>query len=205
MRLLLPLVWVAACDPSKGTGLGGGGTPGDETGPGNTTENDTGDSGDTSAPEVDTASLEGTGYQAGDVAYDLTVESDRGEDWSLYSVAGDPVVLVVGHLDSSAMTLTLGELPQVDEAFPQAWLVAMVGRDEYSTTADADDAARWREDYGLEVVLLDSDLLNMPLWSDNNPPKTYVIGPDMTILWVGYGIVSAEEISAALQGSASSG
>ena len=189
----------AGCDP-RDPALGGGGTPNEHTGPGNVVDPDTSepDSGEDSA--VDTASLEGTGYQAGDVAFDLQGVTDHGGAWSLYEQAGDPIVLVVGDMDNSAMVQTLSALPDVDEAWPHALMVAMVGRDEYSVAADAADGARWRLDYGLEVVLIDPSVSDMSLWSDNNPPKTYVIGPDLVIDWVAYGIAGADQISAAIQG-----
>ena len=201
MRAALVLLLAAGCVPVSSGGLGGGGKPSEATGGGNTTSADTGETGDSSAPVVDTASLEGTGYQVGDVAYDLVDEgdeTDETDDWHLYGEAGRPIVLVVGHMDSSATPLTLGALPDVDKDHPEALMAAMIGRDEYSTTADADDAERWQDDYGLERVLLNSSATDMALWSDNNPPKTYVIGPDMGIAWVGYGIVSQSDLSGAL-------
>ena len=154
----------AGCDP-RDPALGGGGTPNEHTGPGNVVDPDTSepDSGEDSA--VDTASLEGTGYQAGDVAFDLQGLTDHGAAWSLYEQAGDPIVLVVGDMDNSAMVQTLSALPDVDEAWPHALMVS-----------------------------------DMSLWSDNNPPKTYVIGADLVIRWVEYGIAGADQISAAIQG-----
>lgn len=193
------LALISGCDPSR-SGLGGGGTPKEQTGPGNVVGADTSDAADTSDTALDTASLEGTGYQAGDVAFDLMGTTDRGAEWSLYAHAGEAIVLVVGDMDNSAMVSTLSGLPEVDAEGPRALLVAMVGRDEYSVTADAEDAAGWRDRYGLEVVLLGPSVTDMALWSDNNPPKTYVIGPDLVIDWVAYGVAGAAEITAALQG-----
>lgn len=201
MRTLLLAVSLAGCQLPEGGKLGGGGTPSDGTGPGSTTDTaddtggETGESGETGD---DTGAVEGTGYQIGDVAYDLTGTDQEGSAWSLYGAAGARVVLVVGHMDYATMVAAMDTLREAKEAFPSALFVALAGRDEYSTNPDQDDAERWAGTYGLDVVLWDPTLINVNLWSDNTTPKTYVIGEDLVITWVSYGVLSSDELAAAL-------
>lgn len=195
----IPLAMLLACQSPPG-GWGSGGKPSTDTGPGNsagddtagTDTADTGDSADTAQAPV------GTGYDVGDVAYDLSGADAAGKDWSLYDQLGAKVVLVAGHMDYPTLVATMEDLPAVHLARRQAVLAALIGRDEYSTAADADDAARWETAYDLDAALVDPLSVTVDLWSDNNPPKTYVIGTDMVIAWVGFETSTADEIEAAL-------
>ena len=180
------------------TDTDGGGSTGDDTGGGDTAS-DTADTADT----VDTAdSAEtpvGTGYDVGDVAYDLEATDANGDDWSLYSALGSPIVLVVGHMDYPDMVSTMDALPDVHRDSVGAVIVALVGRNEYSTYASEADAVRWQDAYDLDVALIDPLSTTVDLWSEDNSPRTYVIGRDMGIVWVSFGAVSASDLITALE------
>lgn len=181
---------------------GKGGTASNETGSGNSTGDDTADSADSGADSGETGSTPtGTGYEVGDVAYDLEGQDAAGEDWTLYGALGRPVVLVVGPLDYPTMASTAAGLPDVHTGAPGAVLALLVDRDEYSTAPDADDAARWAEELRVDAVVLDPGSALVNLWTDSSPPRTFVIDREMRIAWVGLEASTAEEILAALEGS----
>lgn len=196
MRCLL-LLLTLGCDP-EGKGWSGGGSPNTETGPGNSLD-DTGEEtgGETAEPE-DTAPPEGSGYQKGDVAYDLAGVDQDGADWSLYGLLGQDIVLLAGHMDFGATVSTMNTLSEVSAAFPQAEIVALIGRDELSIAADQDDAARWAEEYSLDTALVDPLYSTVNLWSESSSAKTYVIAPDMTISLVIYGPATFDQVVAGL-------
>jgi hypothetical protein len=183
---------------SRGTGGGDGdggegGTPGDSEGEtGAETGGDSG--GDTGGPPEPV----GTGYQVGDVAYDLQATDQDGQDWSLYAHLGEPVVLAVGPMDYPTMVDTLEVLAEQSPSELGFLVVVLVDRDELSIAADTDDAQRWVETYGLDTVLLDPDATHVDVWSDYLPPKTYVIDGSMNIVWIDYGGTTAEELAEGL-------
>ena len=186
---------LGGCDPGAGV-WGKGGSAGGDPDPGTTTGRDD-DTADTAADDSATGSKEGTGYEAGDTAYDLQGEDQDGQDWSLWDQAGHPVVLVVGDLDFVTTTDTLGNLGALST--PDLVTVALIGRNAYSTAATDADADALADTYDLSAVLLDPDGGTLQTWSDHNPPKTYVIGPDLVIRWTGHDEATTDELSAALQ------
>jgi hypothetical protein len=172
------------------TGDGGGAADGgtaDDTGTGSdggTTDGGTTD--DTGTGPV----IKGTGYGAGDTAYDLVATSQSGTTFRLHSLYGQNVVLVVGHLDDPSfanMTSWLGEIED-------ATVVALVGRDEGGVTADTADALGWASAWGVSTVLIDptGELVNT--WAERAPPKTYVIGATMEIDWTFFGTSSQVQV-----------
>lgn len=200
----LALLCLVACQQPD-DGLSGGGKAGGGGGSGgdlDDTAGETGDSGDSghTGDSGETGSPVGTGYQQGDVAYDLQGTDQAGEDWALYEHLDDQVVLVVGNLDYGTVESTLSELIEVHSAYPRVTLVALIGRDEYGIAADKDDATRWVTAYHLDTVLVDPTLVDVNLWSDESSGKTYVIGADATIALVLYGYATSDQIAAGIQG-----
>ena len=181
--------------PVEGDDTGGGGddtavTTTDDTG-GDDTGGDEGGGDEGGDDTGTTAVIEGTGYDRGDVAYDLSGTSHTGAAWSLHDHAGSIIVLVVGHLDYATMTATLGGLDEVDESVLK---VALIGRDIYGSEADATDAADAAIGYGIDAVLTDPTGTLVNLWSEYNPPKTYVIDQEMTIYWTNFGSTDGGQI-----------
>lgn len=202
MRALL-LLAALGCDADGGS-WGGGGTPGGGGGGGGGGD-DTADTADTGGSEHtgetgDSGAPEGTGYQEGDVAYDLAATDQDGEDWTLYAQQGQEIVLLTGHMDFGPTQQTMETLLELSAAFPDVLVVALIGRDELSIAAGADDAARWVEDYGLDTALIDPFYNTVNLWSEGASAKTYVIGPQMEIRVVVYGPATLEQLAAGLQG-----
>ena len=166
---------------------------------------DTGDTGDKSGDTADTGDTgktgdpprDGTGYAVGDVAYNLQGTNQTGSPWSLYSLFGTPVVLLVGHMDlGNTMT---GPMSFLNEVSGGAAAVALIGRNEVSTASTVDDAARVSSKYAISPVLYDSTFTTVDEWSDAAPPKAYVIDGDMVIQWVGFGgSITESAISGAL-------
>ena len=129
---------------------------------------DTGGSGDGGDGLPDT----GTGYNVGDTAFNLTATSQTGLSWSLYDQLGTPVILLLGHADvGAAMTDPLGYLDDV-ATDTGALSVVVLGRNEFSTVADVDDAQRYASLYGVDVVLTDPNLTPLNLTPPNLTPPT---------------------------------
>ncbi|MCK6502186.1 hypothetical protein L6R53_02070 [Myxococcota bacterium] len=213
MRTILPLLLLPllACG-TKGDdpfGQGGGdnnmGVPtgdGGATGDGGSTTDDTGtgsdggttDGGTTDGGTTDDTGtgpvIKGTGYDAGDTAYDLVATDQAGSPFRLHSLYGRNVVLVVGHMDDPAFTNMTTWLGAVEDAT----VVALVGRDEDGVTADTADALGWASAWGVSTVLVDptGELVNT--WAERAPPKTYVIGASMDIAWTWFGTASQVQV-----------
>lgn len=211
----LPLIAVAAAciqqqDPEFGGGgdnnpsgeLHGGGSGGDGADggdDGNTdgatdSGGDGGDGGDSGEP-----TFTGTGYQVGDVAYNLVATDHTGQEWSLWSAAGEPVVLVVGSLTPGAsLDQMLTWLDDVDRE-EDVTVAILLGYDETTAVADqADAAAAWGRCPVTSVLIGDANLTAYTLWSDANPPKLYLIDRDMVIRVTSFGAASEDSLRAAI-------
>jgi len=151
-------------DGDSGNGDSGDGGSGDDGG------DDTGDG------------LVGTGYEVGDVAYDLEDGS-----WSLHGLLGTPVVLLAGHMDTPTTVDTMEALGAVDDTFSELQTVAYIGRNEFQTASDADDAAGWESTYGIDKAVPDPYLNVVNLWSDSTSTKIYIIDSEMVIVWTNFG------------------
>ncbi len=149
-----------------------------------------GGSGDGGADGGDTGIvIEGTGYRSGDVAYDLAGTASSGT-FSLHALYGSPVLLVVGNMDNSGFAGMMAWMDQIDSVVT----VALIGRDETGVAADAADASRLASKHGVDHVVIDptGELLNT--WAERNPPKSYLIQPDMTIFWTYFGTVGQVQV-----------
>ena len=151
-------------------GTDSGGSGGDDGGSGDEGGDDTGDA------------LVGTGYEVGDVAYDLVDGS-----WSLHGLLGTPVVLLAGHMDTPTTVDTMEALGAVDDTFSALQTVAYIGRNEFQTASDADDAAGWESTYGIDKAVPDPDLNVVNIWSDSTSTKIYIIDSEMVIVWTNFG------------------
>lgn len=200
---MVALLALLACGNTGDGTFWGGGKPGggggglfDDTGDdgdsGDTA--DSGDSGDTGPVDIDC-----TGDAEGDVICDLVAEDASGAPWSLHAQLGQPVLLIVGHMDLASTVYTVEAIAEVEKS-ADILSVLLIGRDEYSTAADADDAARWLDALDADVVLLDPLDVLVDEWSDYSPPKTYVIDQTMTIDGVWYGNVEAAALLAVISG-----
>lgn len=134
--------------------------------------------------------IEGTGYGAGDIAYDLAGTDQTGSPWNLHSRYGSPVVLIVGHMDDPSFKTMMGWLGSVSGAS----VVAVVGRDDEGIQSDQADASTWAATYGVSTVVSDTTGELVNTWAERNPPKTYVIGADMEIFWTQFGTVSQIQV-----------
>jgi hypothetical protein len=210
----LPLIALAAAciqqqDPEFGGGgdnnpsgeLHGGGSGGDGADGGGGGDGATdgatdsgGDGGDGGEP-----TFTGTGYQVGDVAYNLVATDHTGQEWSLWSAAGEPVVLVVGSLTPGAsLDQMLTWLDDVDRE-EDVTVAILLGYDETTAVADqADAAAAWGRCPVTSVLIGDTNLTDYTLWSDANPPKLYLIDRDMVIRVTSYGAASEDSVRAAI-------
>lgn len=194
---MTPLL-LLACVASDGGTFWGGGKGG---GSGTSVEDDTGEPDDSGGSgdsgETGQAPLECTGDAAGDVICDLEGEDQTGQDWSLHDQLGQPVLLMVGHMDLASMIYSVEAIAEVEKQ-TEVLSVLLVGRDEYSTAADADDAARWASELDADVVLTDPYDLLIDEWSDYSPPKTYIIDETMTVVEVWFGNVESAALLEAL-------
>jgi len=193
--------------PDGGGGSGGGSgtaTSGGTSGAtGGTTPTDTGTtsggsgstttSGGTSGSTSSTTGpqIEGSGYRDGDTAYDVTLTTQAGIPWSLYDLYGSKVVLVVGHMysggDMERMMEYLGGVSGVHTA-------AMVGYNSDETVATQTDVATYASLYGVGTVMFDPTLTTFNEWSQNQPPRLYLIDEEMVIYWTNQGFTADGEL-----------
>lgn len=163
-------------------GIDSGSTAGDT---GSTGGEDSGSTGtDTGGPTI-----VGTGYDAGDVAYDLVGIAQTGAPFSLHALYGSDVLLIVGNMDNPNMQDMAAWMGSVS-----AISVAVIGRDESGVAADVADAAGWASTYGIDYVIADGGGSLVSTWAESSPPKTYVIDDDMSIYWTHFGTSSQVQV-----------
>lgn len=148
------------------------------------TDPDDTDTDDTGNPDPDPV---GTGWDVGDVAYDLLATDDSGTPWSLYDHDRGPVLLVFGYAQSYNFQALCGYLPGLDDDYGDRGLTiaAALVQDDAFVTADQDDAADWATEYDLGTVLWDSEGEFVPDWVAMSQVKTWLLSRDMVIEWVG--------------------
>lgn len=171
-----------------------------------TSGDDTGDdTGDTAADTADDTAVdtggsgtpEGTGYDVGDVAYDLTGTDQNGSDWSLYGSKGVTQILVIGHAwdDNTAYIADL--LPGLQAKNPGLDATVVLEQALDATEADQDDASDFADSLALERVVWGADTAS---WAATTP-KTYVIDRNLGIQMASVGIVYVEDLQAAVEDS----
>lgn len=137
--------------------------------------------------------IEGTGYDEGDVAYDLSGTAHSGS-FSLHALYGSPVLLIAGHMDDAGMQSMVGWMGGVSGVVS----VALVGRDETGTAADTADASTLAATYGIDWVVIDPTGELVSTWAERNPPKTYIIDSEMNIRWTRFGTVGEAQVEDAI-------
>ena len=149
--------------------------------------------------------IEGEGYQAGDIAFNLVANNQNDDPWKLYqqfqgldAPPWNVTVLVFGASYQSHFMTISGWLQDVlDQANS---LAASVGSDSSvgggvfliddatGSQASKETAAAWASANGLDTVLYESSPARPIAMSWNlyyqSKAKLYLIGPDMTIEWV---------------------
>ena len=177
-----------------GTSGDGGGATDDTGSDGGTADGGTADGGAADGGTTDDTGtgpiIKGTGYDAGDVAYDLVATNQSGATFSLHSLYGQNVLLVVGHMDDPAFSNMTGWLGDIEDAS----VVALVGRDENGIVADAADALGWASTWGISTVLIDPTAELVNTWADRAPPKTYIIRDSMEISWTHFGTADQVQV-----------
>ncbi len=196
--------------------LGGSGSPmkydtgvdieylpeGDSGEPTDTSEPDSGESGDdTGSVVIDTGEedtgvvIEGTGYSRSDTAYDLLASDQSGSPFSLHALYGSPVVLLVGDLYDARTTDTLTSMGALVSSHGDKHFVALIGQDEGTSHCDQECAASVAATYGIPTVLYDSPGLGVyTTWAQSNAPRLYIIDAEMKITWVNFGSTTESQL-----------
>jgi hypothetical protein len=185
---------------------GGGDDDADDTG----TIDDTASTNDTGGGDTDTdtdtddtdtddtgISIEGTGYSAGDVAYDLSTFDQTGGLWSLHAQYGSVIVLLVGDLYDARTTDTLSAMTEASGDHSGVKWVAFIGQSATEVPCDQTCAAAAATTYGTPTVLWDPGA-GQPTyadWTQGNAPRMYIIDQEMVIDWVNFGSTPASQIS----------
>ena len=192
----LPIPPASTSDAGGIDGDGDGGTSSD-TGTTQDTANpsDTGDSvverdsdadADGDGGTEDTGiTIEGTGYNAGDVAYNLTATDQSGAPFSLHALYGQKVVLVVGNMDVATTTDTLAGIQSVMGDHSGVRFVAYIGNDTYGIPCDQSCAAEVASTYGFSPVVVGgmADTSAFNSWVAPSNTKTYLMHSTMEIYW----------------------
>ena len=85
--------------------------------------------------------IEGTGYDAGDTAYNLTATDQSGVPFSLHALYGQKVVLVVGNMDVATTIDTLSGVQSIMGDHSGVRFAAYIGNDIYGMPCDQSCAA----------------------------------------------------------------
>jgi hypothetical protein len=213
-----------------GVGMSGGGIPFEpntDPPPPSSSDGDGDDTGtaspiDTSAPADDTASstvdadadggpppvcgedtdvvIEGTGYDRGDVAYNLTVSDQSGLPFSLHDRYGSKIALVVGNLDVSTTADTLSNLQDIASDHSDVTFIAFIGRDATGTQCNQACAANVQSLYGFSPVLWEaaSSLTEFSAWAQSQNTYTYLIDSSMVIDWTKSGTANGSQVDGKL-------
>jgi len=223
---LLTTMIIGCGKSSSGVGMSGGGAPfvpNTDPPPPGSSDGDGDDTGtaspiDTSTPADDTASstvdadadggpppdggedtavvIEGTGYDRGDVAYNLTASDQSGLPFSLHDRYGSKIALVVGNLDVSTTTDTLSNLQDIASDHSDVTFIAFIGRDATGTQCNQACAANVQSLYGFSPVLWEaaSSLAEFNAWAQAQNTYTYLIDSSMVIDWTKSGTANGSQV-----------
>ena len=211
------VVGLGACGGASNTGFGGGGNhvdPVQDTGPWETSETtDTTDTTDTTGDTTDTSTtgetgttdsatdtatgpvIEGTGYDRGDVAYDLVAPDQNEVEWSLHSHYGGVVLLVIGDGYDPLFTDISKYLGEMETKYGIE-TAALLLSDPHEAAADVEDAVLWADTYHVPTVLFDPSAgrdLQME-WAPIVRPLLLLIDDEMVIAWKNTGSTSQTQI-----------
>ena len=169
------------------------GDAGDDTGDtGDTAGGDSGETGDTGDGSEDP---EGTGYDVGDIAYDLTGTDQNGSSWSLYDGQGVTQVMVIGHAWDDNTAYIADQFAALQAKFPGLDTTVVLEQALDATEADQDDASDFADSLALERVVFGADTTS---WAPTTP-KTYVIDRNLEIRMASVGIVYTEDMASAIE------
>jgi len=151
-----------------------------------------GDSADTSAGSEDPVP---TGYDVGDVIYDLAGTTHLGADWTLWSGQGKVQVLVIGHIWDDNLAYVADALGGLRDTYSDLDTTVVVEQALDATVADQDDAADYADSLALERVVWGADTAAFA----STTPHTWVIGKDLIVELSSVGIVYEADLSAAIE------
>ena len=140
--------------------------------------------------------IEGTGYDRGDVAYNLTASDQSGLPFSLHDRLGSKIALVVGNLDVSTTTDTLSNLQDIASDHSDVTFIAFIGRDATGTQCNQACAANVQSLYGFSPVLWEASA-SMPefnAWAQAQNTYTYLIDTTMVIDWTKSGTANGSQV-----------
>jgi len=135
------------------------------------------------------------GYSVGSRAPNFYATDQLGNPWSLYN-QNTAILLVFGHMDSTALPMMLNQAQELNDDVLTATLV---GRNIYSSPASTSDAAGIASDYSIDLVLTDSSQALVNEWSERNPPKAYLISADHIVLWSAFQTLDSNTINQLLE------
>jgi len=178
---------------------------GDDTGPsGSGTDTASGDSDvDGGPPDGDDDTgvvIEGTGYNRGDVAFNLTATDQAGLPFSLHSRYGSKVALVVGNLDVGTTRDTLSNLSAIASGHSDVSFIALIGRNELGVQCDQTCAATVQTTYGFSPVLWEAaaSMAEFNAWAQAQNTRTYLIDSAMVIDWTKNGTANGSQVDGKL-------
>jgi hypothetical protein len=192
-------------DPPPGSTADDTGQSSDDTGgtasPDDTASSPTDDTADTAPPEDsgDTGfTIEGTGWDNGDVAYNLSVMDASGTPFSLHDLYGSQVVLMVGNLDVATTVDTMVNMNTTASDHSGVTFLAFIGRNADGVYCDQTCAAAIASTYGTPQVRVlfesSSALSSHGEWIQLQNTRTYLLQTSMEIDWTKNGTVNAAQL-----------
>jgi hypothetical protein len=141
--------------------------------------------------------LEGTGYGAGDIAYNLTATNQSGLPFALHPLYGQKIVLVVGNMDVLTTPNTLAEIQGIAGDHTDVRFVAFIGNDEFGIPCTQPCAAEVASTYGFSSVVFggSSATSTFNTWVDGSNTHTYLIHSSMEIYWKKSGSANGDAVS----------
>ena len=152
---------------------------------------------DDGAPEDTGITIEGTGYDAGDTAYNLIATDQSGMPFSLHDLYGQKVALVVGNLDVATTSDTLSGIQGIMADHSGVRFIAYIGNDALGIPCTQTCAAEVASTYGFSSVVFGgaSDASALSAWLGPSNTHTYLIHSSMEIYWDKTGTANAVVVS----------
>ncbi len=140
--------------------------------------------------------IEGTGYNRGDVAFNLTATDQAGLPFSLHNRYGSKVALVVGNLDVGTTRDTLSNLSDIASGHSDVSFVALIGRDALGVQCNQACAATVQSTYGFSPVLWEpaASMAEFNAWAQAQNTRTYLIDSTMVIDWTKNGTANGSQV-----------
>ena len=159
------------------------------------------DDGGGDSPEDTGVTIEPTGYDRGDVAYNLTATDQAGVPFSLHALYGQNVAITVGNMNVATTVATLEGIDGISSEHSGVRFVAFIGYDSDGVQCDQACASEIASTYGYSTVLFDPSLTLATLntWIDGANTQTYLINSSMEIHWKKSGTANAEVVSGRLE------